>query len=227
MEVNADFSQRVVASAASARWIPSPEAGIERRMLDRIGGEVARATSIVRYLPGTAFPSHVHGGGEEIYVLEGVFSDEHGDYPAGSYLRNPPGSSHAPFSREGCVIFVKLWQFAPDDEQAVRIDTNLATWKPRPRLGSRELVVHRHGETVTRLLESEPHRQLPHHKHAGGEETYVVRGAFFDAAGEYSAGAWLRLPDGSAHAPETGPEGALLLIKTGHLNGPTLPLPPQ
>ncbi|GAL13613.1 hypothetical protein JCM19233_4618 [Vibrio astriarenae] len=51
--------------------------------LDRVGGEVARATSIVRYKPNSAFSPHTHDGGEEFFVLEGVFSDEHGDYPQG------------------------------------------------------------------------------------------------------------------------------------------------
>jgi anti-sigma factor ChrR (cupin superfamily) len=103
-----DFSRRAVSLATDATWTPSPQAGVERRMLDRVGGEIARATSVVRYVPGSRFSRHVHGGGEEILVLEGVFSDETGDYPPGSYLRSPPGSSHAPFSVEGCVILVKL-----------------------------------------------------------------------------------------------------------------------
>jgi hypothetical protein len=61
-------------------------------MLDRIGDEVARATSIVRYAPASHFSPHVHDGGEEFLVLEGTFQDEHGDYPVGSYVRNPPTS---------------------------------------------------------------------------------------------------------------------------------------
>ena len=123
LNLNDDFSRRVVAPVSDAAWAPSPQPGVERRMLDRVGGEVARATSVVRYAPNSRFERHVHGGGEEILVLEGVFSDEAGDYPAGTYLRNPPGSAHAPFSREGCVLFVKLWQFAQGDLQTVRIDT--------------------------------------------------------------------------------------------------------
>src|ERR1700745_648801 len=123
MEINSDFSQRVVVHAALLRWVPSPIMGVDRRMLDRIGDEVARATSIVRYAPGSHFSPHTHGGGEEFLVLDGVFQDEHGDYPAGTYVRNPPTSSHTPGSEPGCTIFVKLWQFDPDDRTPVRIDT--------------------------------------------------------------------------------------------------------
>ena len=108
MQLHDDMTLRVTALPADAQWAPSPLAGVERRMLDRSGGEVARATSIVRYAPGARFDRHVHGGGEEILVLEGVFSDESGDHPAGTYLRNPPGSEHAPFSLEGCLLYVKI-----------------------------------------------------------------------------------------------------------------------
>ncbi len=122
MDLNTDFSQRVLIHADAVPWVPSPIAGVDRRMLDRIGGEVARATSIVRYAPGSLFPPHPHGGGEEFIVLDGVFQDEHGDYPAGSYVRNPPTSRHQPASKTGCTIFVKLWQFDPDDRTAVNIN---------------------------------------------------------------------------------------------------------
>ena len=90
MEINADFSKRVAVHAARLPWVPSPMNGVDRRMLDRIGGEVARATSIVRYAPHSHFSAHTHGGGEEFLVLDGIFQDEHGDFGAGSYIRNPP-----------------------------------------------------------------------------------------------------------------------------------------
>src|SRR3954463_11205072 len=123
MELNADFSQRVAVHVARLPWVASPIAGVGRRMLDRIGDEVARAKSIVRYAPASRFSAHTHGGGEEFVVLDGVFQDEHGDFPAGSYIRNPPTSRHTPGSEPGCTIFVKLWQFDLDDRTHVRIDT--------------------------------------------------------------------------------------------------------
>jgi anti-sigma factor ChrR (cupin superfamily) len=98
MKINADFDQRVIVHTDQIDWVPSPMAGVDRRMLDRIGEEVARATSIVRYAPGSSCPAHTHGGGEEFIVLEGVFQDEHGDYPTGTYVRNPPTTHHVPGS---------------------------------------------------------------------------------------------------------------------------------
>jgi hypothetical protein len=134
MNLNSDFSARAAVHAARLDWTPSPIPGVDRRMLDRIGDEVARATSIVRYAPHSRFAAHTHGGGGEFLVLDGVFQDEHGDYLAGTYVRNPHTSSHTPGSEPGCTIFVKLWQFDPDDRMPVRIDTSAVPFAPAPDL---------------------------------------------------------------------------------------------
>jgi anti-sigma factor ChrR (cupin superfamily) len=215
--LNSDFSQRAVAQAAAAQWLPSPLPGVTRRMLDRVGGEVARATSVVRYAPGSHFSRHVHDGGEEILVLEGVFSDETGDHPAGTYLRNPPGSAHAPHSAEGCLLFVKLRQFAPDDGEPVRIDTRQSEWRQGLVPGLKVMPLHSHGTVSTALVRWAPNTQFSPHRHLGGEEIFVLEGVFRDEFGSYSAGTWLRGPCGSAHTPFTGPEGALIYVKVGHL----------
>src|SRR6266700_976541 len=127
--VNADFSRRVVIATDEMPRIPSPQAGVERRPLDRIGGEVARATSLVRYAPASVFPAHGHALGEEFLVLDGVFSDEHGDYPTGAYVRNPPGSHHSPRTAPGCTIFVKLRQMPPTERKRIVVDTAKLDWE--------------------------------------------------------------------------------------------------
>ena len=215
--LNDDFTQRVVSHAADAEWLPSPLPGVERRMLDRVGAEVARATSIVRYLPGARFASHVHGGGEEILVLKGVFSDERGDYPAGTYIRNPPGSAHAPLSREGCLLFVKLWQFAAQDLEPVCINTRTEPWRQGLVPGLQVMPLHEHGGVSTALVRWAPDTVFNPHRHPGGEEILVLEGLFRDDAGNYPQGTWLRSPRGSQHAPFTGAEGALIYVKVGHL----------
>lgn len=222
MNLNDDFSRRVVAHAADARWADSPLPGVQRRMLDRVGGEVARATSVVRDAPGSSFERHVHGGGEEILVLDGTSSDETGDHPAGTYLRNPPGSAHAPFSREGCVLFVKLWQFAAGDTEPVRLDTRRAPWRPGLVPGLSVLPLHSHDGIDTALVRWAPHTRFQTHAHPGGEEILVLDGVFRDGGGEYPAGSWLRSPRWSRHTPFTGPEGALIYVKVGHLGADLL-----
>jgi anti-sigma factor ChrR (cupin superfamily) len=216
-DLHADFTQRVVGLAAGAHWTPTPQPGVQRRMLDRTGGEVARATSVVRYAPGAAFQRHVHGGGEEILVLEGTFSDERGDYPAGSYLRNPPGSSHTPFSRDGCVLFVKLWQFAAADLEPVRIDTRTTPWRPGLVPGLSVMPLHAFDGVSTALVRWAPDTRFNTHAHPGGEEILVLDGLFRDEFGAYPAMSWLRSPRWSQHTPFTGPEGALIYVKVGHL----------
>lgn len=220
MLIRADMTQRALVLPGDYQFVPSPLPGVQRMMLDRVGGEVARATSIVDYAPGARFDAHEHDGGEEILVLSGEFADEHGVYPAGSYLRNPPGSRHAPYSRSGCRLLVKLRQFAPDDAATVRIDTTTASWRPGLVPGLQVLPLHQHGAEHTALVRWAPGTVFQPHRHPGGEEILVLQGVFCDDAGSYPAGSWLRSPCGSQHTPYTGTEGALIYVKVGHLAPP-------
>ncbi len=219
--LRADLSRREVVSLDSIPWVPSPAKGVDRRMLDRralegTGGEVARATTVVRYAPASSFDTHVHALGEEFYVLDGIFSDEHGDYPAGTYVRNPPGSSHAPYTKDGCTIFVKLRQFEPDDSERVVIDTRSAAFLPGQVPGLTVLPLHQfRGENVA-LVRWAPGTQFLPHTHFGGEEILVLEGVFSDEHADYPAGTWLRSPHLSKHTPHSGP-GCLLYVKVGHL----------
>lgn len=193
-------------------------AGVERRMLDRIGDEVARATSIVRYAASARFSAHTHGGGEEFLVLAGSFHDASGDYPEGAYVRNPIGTSHAPWAGpDGAVLFVKLWQFAKADTRQVVIDTRTAPWRDGPVAGVRVLPLHEFGTERVALERWAPSTRLAAHRHHGGEEMLVLEGSFEDEHGVYPQGTWLRSPHLSEHAPFTGAGGALVYVKTGHL----------
>jgi len=218
MRINADFSQRVVIRPGDIAYVPSPTAGVDRLMLDRIGEEVARATSIVRYAPNSSFPAHVHGGGEEFLVLEGLFLDEHGAYPAGAYARNPIGTAHTPSAGpEGAVLFVKLHQFDPEDREQKSLDTRAAAFLPGLVPGLSVLPLHEHGHERVALVRWAPNTRFTPHRHFGGEEILVLEGVFEDEHGRYPAGTWLRNPHLSSHQPFTGPEGALIYVKTGHL----------
>lgn len=222
MQVNADFSSRVVLLPADQHFVDSPLPGVSRVMLDRAGGEIARATSLVRYAPGSGYSAHHHEGGEEILVLEGVFSDEHGDYPAGTYLRNPPGSAHQPYSEQGCLLLVKLWQFNADDQQQLVINTARHPWHPGLVPGLTVQPLHEHNGVNTALVRWAANTQFNRHTHPGGEEILVLEGVFCDELGEYPAGSWLRNPRYSNHTPFTGAEGALIYVKTGHLGADLL-----
>lgn len=218
MRINADFSQRVVVRPSDYRWVASPMPGVERMMLDRIGDEVARATSLVRYAPNSTFAEHVHGGGEEFLVLEGVFGDEHRDYRAGTYVRNPIGTRHAPrVGKEGCLILVKLHQFDRADDRPVVIDTGKAAWQPGDRPGVEVLPLHRFGNERVSLVRVAPGARWQARADPGGEELFVVEGDFRDGRGSYPAGTWLRSPGGRGQDGVAGAAGALVYLKTGHL----------
>jgi len=222
MELNADFSRRAAVHAAQLPWVSSPTPGVERRMLDRIGEEMARATSIVRYAPGNLFPRHTHGGGEEFLVLEGIFQDEHGDFPAGSYVRNPPGSG------PGCVIFVKLWQFDPADRTEVRIDTsNLSCLPASARIGVEVMPLFQDGREEVRLERWAPGAEVAVPV-AGGIEMLILDGGFSEGGEEFRVQSWLRLPAGAMLRATAGPRGCRLWVKSGHLAGvPSTPPAPS
>jgi anti-sigma factor ChrR (cupin superfamily) len=216
MHLNADFSQRVVIRPEDYDWVKSPAPGVERMMLDRIGDEVARATTIVRFAPDSWFDAHTHDGGEEFLVLDGVFSDETGDYPAGSYVRNPIGTRHKPHTRQGCTILVKLHQFDPDDTAQFHIDTRHAEFRPGLVEGLSVLPLHTARSENVALVRWAPGTRFTPHRHWGGEEIFVLEGTFQDEHGAYPAGTWIRSPHLSDHAPFSD-EGCLIYVKTGHL----------
>ncbi len=216
MHIHADLKLRAVVHAAHLPWVSSPAAGVSRRMLERDGAECARATSIVRYAAGSRFARHVHERGEEIYVLEGVFEDEHGSYAAGTYLHNPPGSSHAPSSAAGCTIWVKLRHMLADDLQRSVVSTHEARWRPGLVPGLSVMPLHEFAAEQTALVRWEPGTRFRGHRHWGGEEVYVLEGVFEDEHGSYPTGTWLRSPHLSVHQPFSS-LGCTLLVKTGHL----------
>ena len=224
MELNGDFSKRAVVHAGKLDWKASPMAGVDRRMLDRLGDEVARATSIVRYAPGSAFSPHVHTGGEEFLVLDGVFQDEHGDFPAGTYVRNPPQSRHTPGSEPGCTIFVKLWQFDLDDRTQVRLDTNEGPFlAAEGRPGVETMALFADEREAVSLERWAPGCTATLDGREGGLEALVLEGSFTEGGETFEPQSWLRLPKGGEAAATAGADGAKIWVKRGHLKVPPAP----
>ena len=215
MNINADYSQRVVLNHHDLPWTSSPESGVERRILERQGLEIAKATSIVSYKPGSKFGAHPHELGEEIFVLEGTFSDEMGSYRAGTYILNPPGSSHSPFSEEGCLLFVKLRHLGQDPLSRCVIDTNISPWYQGMVPGLNVMPLMQEGSGST-LVKWAPGTYFNPHRHFGGEEIFVIDGVFEDEHGRYPRGSWIRSPHLSIHKPFSI-EGCTIFVKTGHL----------
>jgi anti-sigma factor ChrR (cupin superfamily) len=212
---NIDFSKRVVIDTNKEEWIQSPANGVQRIPLERQEAESGHTTSIVEYLPGTSFDKHFHPMGEEIFVLEGTFSDENGDYKAGTYIRNPKGTSHAPFSKEGCRILVKLNQMNSSDLNHLVIDTNNENWVKGH--GNLEVLpLHSFMTEGVALVKWPVGEKFIKHTHFGGEEVFVLKGEFIDEFGKYPKGTWIRSPHLSSHLPYVEEE-TIILVKTGHL----------
>ena len=216
MLVNTNFDDRIVVDTLKSTWVLSPVPGVERKLLDRLGAEEARATSIVGYAAGSSFTPHEHPLGEEFLVLSGVFSDEHGDYPAGTYVRHPPGSRHTAYSDKGCELFVKVRQFDVADSKRVVIDTPKAIFRQGLVPGLKVLPLHEFGTEHTALVQWAPGTKFQPHTHWGGEEIFVLEGVFSDEHGDYPAGTWIRSPHMSVHKPYSD-VGCLIYVKVGHL----------
>ena len=213
--LNMDFGKVVTVLASERAWLTSPADGVSRAYLEREAEESGHTTSFVRFDPGSSFSEHTHPQGEELYVLSGVFSDENGDYPAGTYIRNPPGSKHKPFSRQGCELFVKLDQFQAGDTNQVIIRPEDQQWMPG--IGNLSVFpLHSFEGENTALVFWPENEVFQPHTHWGGEEIVVLKGRFIDEHGEYPAGSWLRSPHMSKHFPRVEEE-TLILVKVGHL----------
>lgn len=216
MQLRSDWSERVVVDSSAMGWVDSPSVGVQRKMLERDGDEVARATSFVRYAAQSHFTRHVHELGEELFVLEGEFCDESGRFGPGTYIRNPPGSAHAPWSDDGCILFVKLRYFDRVDQTRVVVRTREEPWLPGLVPGLTVMPLHEFRNEHTALVRWSAGTYFSAHRHYGGEEILIVDGVFEDENGRYPTGSWIRSPHLSQHKPFSR-EGCTILVKTGHL----------
>jgi quercetin dioxygenase-like cupin family protein len=214
--LNEDLSVPALVHAAALDWLPSPARGVERRMLFRMGEEKARATSIVRYAPGSRFTRHEHPGGEEFLVLDGTFQDETGDFPTGAYVRNPPGTGHAPGSEAGCTIFVKLWQFSRDDrERVIRLPGAGDPAPLRPGVLSSAVLFEGSGERV--MLEDWQRGATIQLSNLEGLELLVLAGGFNERGARLDTLSWLRLPAGYPLCARVESDGARVWYKSAAL----------
>jgi anti-sigma factor ChrR (cupin superfamily) len=218
LDLRSDLRRREVVLPGEEVWRPSPMIGAERYMLDRFGRGVARETSILRCAAGARFIAPTHVGGEECLVLAGSFHDDAGDYSEGTYMRTPVGAAHASWAGpEGATLFVKRHPFCAAEAERVVIDTRAARWHQGMVPGLTVLPLHEHGPEHVALVRWAPSTRFRRHQHWGGEEILVLEGVFEDEHGSYPEGSWLRSPHLSEHNPFTGPSGALIYVKTGHL----------
>jgi anti-sigma factor ChrR (cupin superfamily) len=215
--LNMNFTEQVFINTQLQPWVASPHSGVWRKPLAREDAERGHATSIVKFEPGASFSEHDHPLGEEILVLSGTFSDHTGDYHAGTYFRNPEGFKHAPFSKEGCTLLVKLHQFQVGDNEHIVINTKNTAWSSG--MGNLQVIpLHNYKGESTALVKWPKGERFQPHQHFGGEEIFVISGEFIDEHGRYPTESWLRSPHLSSHHPYVEEE-TVILVKVGHLHG--------
>ena len=216
--LNQNFNEKVVMQSSQFESVSSPCDGVIRTLLERSeDSEYAISTTLVEFQPDSRFDEHIHDHGEELFVIEGTFSDEYGDYPEGTYIRNPNGTKHSPFSKNGCKLFVKLRQFNNKDDKRIIINTNKQSWLPGLVKGLEVMPLHNFEHENTALVKWDKNTQFNFHQHFGGEEILVLNGTFYDEFGSYPKLTWIRNPHMSKHTPYTLDDGALIFVKTGHL----------
>lgn len=202
LALNADMSRRVVIDSTRMPWQPSPSATVWRKRLHLYGAaESAQVTSIVRYEAGATFPVHDHPAGEEILVLDGVFSDEHGDWSRGCHLLNPEGFRHAPYSQEGCVIFVKLQQFAGAGRRHQAVFSDTVERQPGDAAGIEVRHLYRQQGFAEQIwMENWAAGTSVERCYPDGVEMLVIAGSLGETEAVHGRGTWLRLPAGATTA---------------------------
>lgn len=217
MSINGNLDEIVVVDTNQLEWTPSPSGSVLRKRLHLVGPEESgQVTGLVQFQPGANFPAHEHPEGEEFFVLDGVFSDDSGDYGPGSYLLNPEGFAHGPSSEEGCTIFVKLRQYPGTDRPHIVLDTNEMPWEGSGTIGVVQKTLYRDNDypEAMSIEKWEPdtvgHLQI----YGRGAEILVIDGELKDEAGTYTAGTWMRFPAGHQHTPSSD-TGCLLYVKLG------------
>ncbi|CZF82927.1 ChrR Cupin-like domain protein [Grimontia celer] len=214
IEWNVDLSAPISIKGGSLPFSDTPMVGVKRMMFERRGDEIARrATSCVRYAPGSSFKPHSHPGGEEYVVLEGTFSDQNGDFTKGWYVRNPVGSTHAPFTKEGCEIFVKLSQVPSTEPDYFYLNTNEADWTSVSEL-HKTLSLWDSDLEETSLNQLKAGYQSTEETFDKVVEYFVLSGSATINGTQYEHHSWMRFPANTPVTIATN-SGAMIYRKIG------------
>ncbi len=219
-EVNADPNLVAVMNTNEMAWESTEWPGISRKVLEFVNHpRMGRETALLKFAPGAAMPTSVLADRVDVFVVEGAFTDEQGSYGAHTFIRNQSGTRFTPVSAEGCVLYMK-WRvpIRPGGQRLV-IDAKTAKWMEFPHRGADVLHLYPNSDGIEtgRIGHVHINRKLPSHDHSIGEETFVLKGCLSDEFAAHGQGVWFRMPCGKAHAPFTGDERCMMLIREGDL----------
>lgn len=219
-EFNADCTQFALMRTGEMPWEPTPYPGVSQKLLERVNHpEKGRETVLLKLEPGSSLPTETCRERVEVFVLEGRYADEHGDYGQYTFILNPPGFTHTPSSTEGCVVYFKRrhpFRAEPETERMV-VDTQKVQWLSFPQRKAEVLHIYKDpdGIDTRRFGHVFPDARLPRHGHPTGEEVLVVEGHLIDSAGAHGPGTWMRVPNTFVHEPYTAGDGCRMFIREG------------
>lgn len=202
--MNSDYERRALIDTNTIQWEETNN--IQKKILSIKDKE---ETSLIKLDEASILSETSKINSVEIYVLEGTYINEYGEFKEGSYLEFPEEDEAKVKSKEGFTIFRKTNHFISSGNTVV--DTNTSQW----HAGHGNLEVMSLGDRAA-LVKWPKGERFISHRHWGGEEIFVLSGKFIDEYGEYPKGSWIRSPHLSEHFPYVEEE-TIIFVKTGHL----------
>ncbi len=204
--MNDNYETRALINTNDLEWENTQNKGIYKKLLSKKENE---KTSILKIEENSKLNNDSKINSVEIFVLEGVYKNEFGEFKSGTYLNLPNENEAFVTSSSGCVIFRK--ENCDKGIENIIIDTNSTPWlKGQGNLEVMPLY------TQTALVKWPQNERFIPHKHWGGEEIFVLKGRFMDEYGIYPESSWIRSPHLSTHFPFVEEE-TIIFVKTGHL----------
>lgn len=215
-KINENLLTRTAVLYNSLTWYPTIYTGISFGCFES-DQEVQEhpVTMLTKFEPGGFFELHGHPGGEEILVLEGTFKDERGVHPPGTYMLNPEGFIHLPYSEEGCLTFVKLRQHGGKTRQQIRVNIFDLPGQPGviPEIQVKPIYEQIDYPEKVWIEQWQPGTSLSQVVETEVKEIFVIQGTWSDELGDYPPYSWVRYSPNCPYQPASK-DGCLLYVKT-------------
>ena len=212
MTLHSDHSLRIVIDATDLHAGGVGERGLESRK------DSTQSRITLRSFKAGDTWSHDGKHLLEVLVVRGRVSLHGEDLGPTSYVRLAPGVSATFTSTEASMVYLNERTPTEPEKDSYALRGDSLDWRQGMVPGLKVTSLHQGLTKHTALVRWAPETRFNPHTHVGGEEILVLEGVFRDEHGSYPAGTWIRSPHMSNHRPFTGPEGATILVKVGHLD---------
>ena len=212
MTLHADHSHRIVVDATDLHAGLTGERALEQRVVP------AESSVTLRSLKAGETLTHDSAKLLEILVMRGLLDLNGETLGPASYVRLAPSVSVTFTATETSLVYLNERTPTEPEKDSYALHGDQLDWRQGMVPGLKVTSLHQGLTKHTALVRWAPETRFNPHTHVGGEEILVLEGVFRDEHGSYPAGTWIRSPHMSNHRPFTGPEGATILVKVGHLD---------